>query len=342
MAGMVPEDVYELTGVADPRLHPDGRHVAYVHWWVDRDANEYRSAIWLATVDGSEPSRRLTAGERRDSSPRWSPDGTKLAFTSNRGGEEEKAQVYVLPFAGGEAVKLTELKEDAVELAWSPDGATLAFSSRVRDEAYDEDDERKRHPRRFTRLMYKLDNVGWTGDRRQHLFLVRADASEAPRQLTTGDFEHSSPAWSPDGQRLAFISARDDDWDLKLATDVYVLDIEDEEAPRKLTSSDGECDLVVWSPDGSRLAFLYTPGTLDWPRNGQGPGWGTVDYEDLMAAVDTALERYDFIDHERLGVLGGSYGGFMTSWIVSKTNRFKAACSEPAVNNLISAYRSNQ
>jgi dipeptidyl aminopeptidase/acylaminoacyl peptidase len=545
MAGMVPEDVYELTGVADPRLHPDGRHVAYVHWWVDRDANEYRSAIWLATVDGSEPSRRLTAGERRDSSPRWSPDGTKLAFTSNRGDEEEKAQVYVLPFAGGEAVKVTELKEDAVELAWSPDGATLAFSSRVRDEAYDEDDERKRHPRRFTRLMYKLDNVGWTGDRRQHLFLVRADASEAPRQLTTGDFEHSSPAWSPDGQRLAFISARDDDWDLKLATDVYVLDIEDEEAPRKLTSSDGECDLVVWSPDGSRLAFLYTPGTLDWPRhgqvavietegggprllttsldrncmpypalrepiwdgdrivfgvedggnvhvysvpadgssapsiligdelvvtgydargdslvhtastttqlselhsggsqlthighafangrelvepewftarskdgsdvhcwvmrpvgfeqgrtypallsihggpfaqygtgffdefqiwasagyavvyanprgssgyseewgrairgpsNGQGPGWGTVDYEDLMAAVDTALERYDFIDHERLGVLGGSYGGFMTSWIVSNTNRFKAACSERAVNNLISAYGSS-
>ena len=72
-----------------------------------------------------------------------------------------------------------------------------------------------------------------------------------------------------------------------------------------------------------------------------GPGWGTVDYEDLMAVVDTALERFDFLDPERLGVLGGSYGGYMTSWIVSHTNRFKAACSERAVNNLVSMYGSS-
>ena len=72
-----------------------------------------------------------------------------------------------------------------------------------------------------------------------------------------------------------------------------------------------------------------------------GPGWGTVDYEDLMAVVDTALERFDFLDPERLGVIGGSYGGYMTSWIVSHTNRFKAACSERAVNNLVSMYGSS-
>ena len=72
-----------------------------------------------------------------------------------------------------------------------------------------------------------------------------------------------------------------------------------------------------------------------------GPGWGSVDYEDLTAVVDTALERYGFIDPERLGVLGGSYGGFMTSWIVSHTNRFKAAISERAVNNLVSMYGSS-
>ena len=72
-----------------------------------------------------------------------------------------------------------------------------------------------------------------------------------------------------------------------------------------------------------------------------GPGWGSVDYEDLIAVVETALERYDFIDPERLGVLGGSYGGYMTSWIVSHDRRFKAALSERAVNNLVSMYGSS-
>src|SRR5438128_2361056 len=535
---MVPEDVYELTGVADPRLHPDGKRVAYVHWWIDREAGDYRSAICLAAVDGSEPPRRLTAGEERDSSPRWSPDGTRLAFTSTRG-DDGKAQVYVLPLEGGEAIKLTDLKEDAGELDWAPDGSTIAFSSRVRDEAYGEEDEKKRRPRRFTRVSYKLDNVGWTGDRRQHLFAVAADGSGEAQQLTDGDFEHSSPAWSPDGRQLAFVSQRDDDWDVKLVSDVYVMAADGGGEPTKLTSSDGECESVVWSPDGSQLAFLYTPGTLDWPRHGQvavipsdggeprrlttsldrtcapypkirvpawdgdrivfavedggnvhlydvpedgsaeprlvvgeeqivtgydaagdmvvyaasrattpselfveerrltdvgasflggrklveperftasskdgtevdcwlvrpadfepgkvyptllsihggpfsqyhtgffdefqiyagagyavvyanprgssgyseewgrairgpvegGPGWGTVDYEDCIAVVDEAIKRFDFVDPDRLGVMGGSYGGYMTSWIVGHTDRFQCAISERAVNDMAS------
>jgi dipeptidyl aminopeptidase/acylaminoacyl peptidase len=539
---MVPEDVYALGGVADPRLRPGGEEVAYVRWWIDPEDHDYRSAVWIARVDGTAEPRQLTAAAKRDASPRWSPDGSRLAFTSVRG-DDKAAQIYVLPLGGGEARKLTSLKDDAVDLAWSPDGSKLAFATRVRDAAYDEEDDRKRAPRRFTRLAYKLDNVGWTGDRRQQLFVVDVDGGAEPAQLTSGDFEHSGPAWSPDGSTIAFVSARDDDWDIKLASDVYVMDASGGE-PRKLTASDGGCDAVVWSPDGSQLAFTYTPGTLDWPHhgqiavvapdgggfrllteeldrncapypplrepawrgdrivfgvedrgnthvyaidagggtperlvggehlvtgfdtrdgvvvhtatsatalaelyagerrltddgagfaadrglaeperftarsedgsevdcwivrpfgladgekaptllsihggpftqyatgffdefqvyagagyavvwanprgssgyseawgrairgpsNGEGPGWGTVDYQDLMAAIETAVERYDFVDGDRLGVLGGSYGGYMTSWIVSHTNRFKAACSERAVNNLVSAYGSS-
>jgi Tol biopolymer transport system component len=184
---MVPEDVYELTGAADPRLSPDGAAVAFVVWSIDREESEYRSAIWLVPVDGSAPPRQLTAGEKRDSSPRWSPDGKRLAFTSSRG-DEKAAQLYVLPLEGGEPVKLTGLKEDASEPAWSPDGTTIAFTSRVPDEAYEEEDDKKRRPRRFTRLYFKLDNVGWTGDRRRHVFVVPADGSAEPTQITDGDF----------------------------------------------------------------------------------------------------------------------------------------------------------
>jgi dipeptidyl aminopeptidase/acylaminoacyl peptidase len=542
---MRPEDVYALTGAADPRLHPDRTRVAFVVWWIDEQECDYRSAIWLGSTDGSTPLRRLTTGSRRDASPRWSPDGTRLAFVSARGDDKAPSQLYVLPLDGGEAIRLTELEEDVGGVAWSPDGTRIAFAARVRDAAYDEEDDRKREPRRFTRLHYKLDNVGWTGDRRQHLFVVAADGSEALRQLTSGDFEHSSPAWSTDGRRLAFVSQLDDDWDVRLASDLYVADVDGDWQPTKLTRSDGNVEHPVWSHDGGDIAFLYAPGPLDWPRhaqvavtpadggdmrlltssldrhclphpdlrepawdgdriafaiedrgrvhvysvaadgsrqpeplvggeqvvtgfdvrggvvvhtasapttmselyhggeqltevgkefvsgrspvaperfiarskdgtevecwivrpdgfsegekyptllsvhggpftqytvgffdefqvyagagyavvfsnprgssgyseawgrairgpsNGQGPGWGTVDYEDVIAAIDTALERFEFVDPDRLGVLGGSYGGFMTSWIVGHTNRFKAACSERAVNNLVSAYGSS-
>src|SRR5262249_60612504 len=110
MAGMTPEDVYKLTGAADPRLSPDGRTVVYVVWRIDKDSNEYKGNIWIANVDGRQPPRQLTFGEKRDGEPRWSPDGTAIAFTSNRAGKA--SQLYVMPVQGGEARRLTDCKED--------------------------------------------------------------------------------------------------------------------------------------------------------------------------------------------------------------------------------------
>ena len=176
---MQPEDVYELTGVGDARISPDGSRVAYVVSTTDRESSEYRSSIWVAPLDGSEEPRRFTTGEKRDGSPRWSPDGRWLAFVSNRGDEKAPGQIYVIPAAGGEARKLTDLKESAADVTWSPDSTRLAFTARVRDEAYEEEDDRKRKPRRFTRLFHKLDSVGLIGDRRTHVFVVDLDGGEA-------------------------------------------------------------------------------------------------------------------------------------------------------------------
>src|SRR5260370_8505470 len=178
---MQPEDVYALTGVGDPRISPDGTRIAYVIQTIDRDKNEYRSAIWVAPRDGSEAARLFTAGEKRDGSPRWSPDGRWLAFVSNRGDDKAQAQIYVIPAEGGEARKLTDLKESAGELAWSPDSTRIAFTARVRDEAYEEEDEKKRKPRRFTRLFFKLDSVGWISDRRKHIHVADPEGGAPPR-----------------------------------------------------------------------------------------------------------------------------------------------------------------
>ena len=539
---MRPEDVYELTGVGDPRLRPGGHgEVAYVVWHIDRDANEYRQSIWLAKTDGSEPPRRFTTG-KNDASPRWSPDGTQLAFVAKRGDEKAKRQLYVMPAGGGEPTCLTDLKEDVGEPVWSPDGTRIAFTARVPDPAYEEEDDKKRPPRRFKRLLFKLDSVGWTGDRRRHLYVVPADGSEEAKQLTDGDFEDSRPSWTPDGESIAFSSSRNEDWDLELIGDIYLVPAAGGE-PTRLTAGDASYYAASYSPDGRHVAVKWDPGGYDFPRHTQigvmnadgsdfrllttsldrtcdpypeirepiwdsgsivfgiedrgnvhlyrvspgggepelvadgdivlsgydvldgvvartgstapnlselhvgerqltevgkafadgrslsaperftaiskdgsevdawiarpagfeegrryptllqihggpftqygngffdetqvyagggyvvlyanprgssgyaeewgraimgpgelGPGWGSVDYEDLMATVDTAIEKFDFVDPERLGVLGGSYGGFMTSWIVSHTNRFKAGCSERAVNQMLSMYGSS-
>ena len=83
MRGMVPEDVYELTGVGEARLSPDGTTVAFVVWTIDREANEPRQAIWVVPADGSEPPRQFTSGAKQDASPRWSPAGSRSCRTAS-------------------------------------------------------------------------------------------------------------------------------------------------------------------------------------------------------------------------------------------------------------------
>src|SRR5512133_3183248 len=263
---MQPEDVYELCWAADPRIAPDGTTVAFVAWGVDREENDYSSSICLVPLDGSEAAQPFTASGKQDAAARWSPDGSRLAFVSNRDGKTK--QLYVIPATGGEARRLTDLSEDVTEAVWSPDGTRLAFTSRVRDPEYDEEDDKRRRPRRFTRLQFRLDSEGWIGDRRRHVFTVPADGSAPPKQRTHGDYEDQSPQWSPDGRRLVFASARQDDWDVEMFRDLYVVDAEGGE-PAALTKGDAWYEAPSWSPDGSSIACRFGKGDFDFPRHGQ-------------------------------------------------------------------------
>jgi dipeptidyl aminopeptidase/acylaminoacyl peptidase len=555
---MVPADIARLRQVADPQVSPAGSAVAFTVSDPDLESNSYRHQIWLAPLGLADGGPQPFTGQGHEVLPRWSPDGRRLAFVSAPPGDGP-AEICILPVAtGGERIVVCSWHGPVTELAWSPDGSRLAFVAREPDAGQYGKPGQPREgkdmpPRRLTRLIYRLNGAGWTIDRPSRIFVVPADGSAAPRSVTPGPFQADGPAWSPDGSKIAFTSARHDSWDLDLANDLWLVAADGTPEPERLTDGGALYARPSWSPDGRRLAYYVNPTPLEHPRHRQvgvldlssrqqrvltagldrncqllglltgpcwigdrllfsaedsgnvhlyqakadgtgkpeiivggdrwvpewswaagtlafvaatpastgelvvkslsaadpqdgeseeraltgltqpfadaislgspqrfvarsadgsevecwaippagarpgekyptllnvhggpftqygnrfmdefqleaaagfgvlysnprgssgyseqwgravrwpecesdpGTGWGSVDFADVMACVDTASERFDWIDPARLGILGGSYGGYMTSWAVGHTDRFKAACSERACNNL--------
>ena len=164
---LTPEDLYEFRFLTDAQISPDGERIAFAVKTANEKRDGYRGAIWLVPFDGSRPPAQITAGAAHDSSPRWSPDGRRLAFTSDRGetpkGKKRPARnVFLLDLDGGEARELTRFADDCSDLVWSPDGRTLAFV--VRDPRDDGDEDEG--VRVYDRARYKADEGGLYDGRR--------------------------------------------------------------------------------------------------------------------------------------------------------------------------------
>ena len=204
--GMIPADLFRMQWVSDARIAPDGRTLAFTVTRLDEEADDYRSAIWSVPADGSAPPRRFTSGGGKDSAPRWSPDGTRLAFLSDRDGG--KAQVYVIDVTGGEARKLSAIPEGAGAPVWSPDGTRLITVVRTggEEQGSTQNGHKPKTPpaRLITTLKYRYNGEGFTYDRRRHLFVIDAASGET-HQLTQGDWDDTQPAWSPDGRSIAYL-----------------------------------------------------------------------------------------------------------------------------------------
>jgi dipeptidyl aminopeptidase/acylaminoacyl peptidase len=254
--GITSADLYELKSVANPQLSPDGRSYVYVQTTIDQEADEYQSHIYFGKIaDGSVPVQ-WTFGKGKNHSPRWSPDGKRLAFVSNRSG---KSQIHILRVNGGEAQQLTSLSCGASNPVWSPDGTRLAFqvSLQAGKTVLDEDKENKQEkpkPLEVSVMQYKSDSEGfWQGTYKQ-IAVVEVETGEVT-QLTAGNYHHTLYDWSPDGTRLAVGADYSQQPDFSFNQDVYLLEVETK-VLSPVTKGAGYFGQAVWSPDGSYLGLL--------------------------------------------------------------------------------------
>ncbi|HYR31572.1 MAG TPA: S9 family peptidase [Gemmatimonadales bacterium] len=205
-------DLFAFRWVASPQISPDGRQSAYVLVTVNGKHDGYETSLWVVGTDGASAPRRLTAGPR-DGAPRWSPDGSTLAFLRNK---EGRPQLYLLPLGGGEAQQLTDLPKGASAATWSPDGKTIAFTSTTTPEDLakkDTTEKPKSDVRIITLAEFRADDEGYFDPaEHSHIWTVPAgmpgDEPAKARQVTTGAFDENAPQWSRDGARIYFGSDR--------------------------------------------------------------------------------------------------------------------------------------
>lgn len=208
-------DLFAFRWVASPQISPDGRQAAYVLVTVNAKHDGYETSLWLVATDGASPPRRITAGPH-DGTPRWSPDGSVLAFLRSKDGHP---QVFLLSLTGGEAQQLTDLPKGAGPAAWSPDGKTIAFvtSTTPEDIAKADKPEKKEEPKSDVRVItlaeYRADDEGYLDPTEHgHIWTVPAampgDHPAKAHQVTSGKFDEEVPQWSRDGARIYFVSDR--------------------------------------------------------------------------------------------------------------------------------------
>ncbi|HEY0502544.1 MAG TPA: S9 family peptidase [Lysobacter sp.] len=271
------DDMARLADVAAPDLSPDGEALVYAVATVNADEDLAQSDLWRVAYDGSKRMQLTRTSKHSESRPQWSPDGGSIAFLSDapaaaktkpgnsgeKDDEEEIAQVWLLPANGGRARRITRFPSGVDDYVWAPDGTRIAVIVRDPEFAPGRAKPKNPPPIATTRYQFKEEGTGYLGQRRTHLYVVDI-ASGKVEQITSGDHDELLPAWSPDGQLIAYVTKRGTDPDRHLNYDLYVVAPRAGAPERQLTTFTG-ADLdpywetrPAWSPDSRRIAYLQS------------------------------------------------------------------------------------
>jgi dipeptidyl aminopeptidase/acylaminoacyl peptidase len=293
------DDLISMQRVSDPHISPDGKWVAFALATPDKEANRNASNIWLIPAAGGA-TKQLTNGGH-DNSPRWSPDGKRVAFISSSDGE---AQIYFIAVEGGEPTRLTNAPSGVDNFLWAPDGKSLAFSSGVFPDCKDDGCNKKRiddaaksklKAHITDHLLYR-HWTHWNDERRSHLFIVPVEGGAA-RDLTPGanydvppDFrgEATDIAFSPDSHELCFVAVTDPMEAISTNGDLFIVPGDGSAAPKRMTENPGYDGYPVYSPDGKTIAYR-----AQLAAENESDRWRLMIYDRLSGRRTNLTEAFD-------------------------------------------------
>ena len=254
-----PEIQVKTRAIGTPRVSPDGRRVAYTvnEAMMTADRSEFVTQIWMATTDGRE-NYQITFGDKSSTNPKWSPDGTAIAFTSNR--KDNKNNLYVLRLMGGEAEPLTEVKSSVGDFEWSPDGKWIAYSST--DPKTDDEDKNDKGKNDFR---WVDENTKFA--RLYVIPVARDGAGKREAKKLTNDSRHVTGfSWSPDGSRIVFNHVKTpvaNDWP---TSDISIVEIATSKVT-PLAATEAAESALQYSPDGKWISAVASDIPARWAQS---------------------------------------------------------------------------
>ena len=306
------KDVFELEFASDPRISPDGERIVYERQTNDIMTDSTVSNLWIVNVDGGR-HRPLVSGTVSATSPRWSADGGRIAYIQATG---NGTGIYVRWMDSGVTALLANLRKSPADLGWSPDGQKLAFVMSVPAQSEPIAKPREKPDgaewsepvKVIDTAQYRWDGRGFLETAYEHVFVIPADGG-SPRQLTSGDFNHSGPlSWTPDGSSILFSANRDEGWELESGeSDIYRISV-GKGTLVQLTGRDGGEHAPTMSPDGRRIAYIYDDNRKIPYRNnilhimapdGSGDRALTADLDSSVRSIQWSGNRQIFFHYDQ-------------------------------------------